>query len=295
MKAMFRILAAVICLFLMASAVSAQEKPKAPESSAARPDDVKSMDSILAALYDVISGPAGKKRDWVRMRSLFVPGAQLIPVVPRKDEPGKFGTVVMSVEDYVKNADPYFDKEAFYEREIARRTENFDHIAQVWSTYESRHDPKDPKPFERGINGIEMMNDNQRWWIVGIFWEGESEGVKIPEKYVLQNQGVLLPPPIYPPLPRQARITGKVEVRYQRDDFGNVTKTEVESGPPMLRDSAESNLAQWRFGPGAPLGAVTYEYSFDKDTGKSMVSLQFTNFKLQTVYPPLVVEPQMSN
>src|ERR1700676_3890566 len=36
----------------------------------AKPDDVKSVESLLAALYDVISGPAGE-RDWNRFRSLF--------------------------------------------------------------------------------------------------------------------------------------------------------------------------------------------------------------------------------
>src|SRR5713226_9565207 len=43
---------------------------------AAKPDDVKSLDSILKAIYDVISGPAGD-RDWNRFRSLFVPEARL--------------------------------------------------------------------------------------------------------------------------------------------------------------------------------------------------------------------------
>src|SRR5207249_6447509 len=41
--------------------------------------DVESIDAIIAATYDVISGPAGKRRDWDRERSLFYPGARLIP------------------------------------------------------------------------------------------------------------------------------------------------------------------------------------------------------------------------
>ena len=61
-----------------------------PATPAANPADVASLDSIIAALYDVISGPAGKKRDWDRMRSLFAPGARMIPTGPR---PTGFGRV----------------------------------------------------------------------------------------------------------------------------------------------------------------------------------------------------------
>jgi hypothetical protein len=52
------------------------------ESSPARradPADVESIDAIVTAAYDGISGPAGKKRDWDRERSLYFPGARLIP------------------------------------------------------------------------------------------------------------------------------------------------------------------------------------------------------------------------
>jgi hypothetical protein len=41
--------------------------------------DVESINAIIAAAYDVISGPAGKKRDWDRERSLFFPGARKGP------------------------------------------------------------------------------------------------------------------------------------------------------------------------------------------------------------------------
>jgi len=61
-------------------ACSQNEKDKPPAAVAAKPDDVKSMDAILAAVYDTISGPAGG-RDWDRLRSLFHADARLIPCV----------------------------------------------------------------------------------------------------------------------------------------------------------------------------------------------------------------------
>ncbi len=67
------------------SPMPAQQSTPAPtpSTSVANPADVGSIDAILSAVYDVISGPAGKKRDWDRMRSLFIPGARLIPTGPR--------------------------------------------------------------------------------------------------------------------------------------------------------------------------------------------------------------------
>jgi hypothetical protein len=151
----------------------------------ANPADVGSIDAIVHAAYDTISGPAGRQRDWNRFRSLFVSGARLAAVVPNHQ--GGFRTVVLSPEDYIQHDDPYFQKNGFFEREVARRTERFAGIAQVFSTYESRHAAADPKPFERGINSFQLMNDGRRWWIVTIFWQGETPESPIPQEFL---QGV---------------------------------------------------------------------------------------------------------
>jgi hypothetical protein len=164
-----------------------KSRPPAPAetqavSPAAKPADVATIDAIIAAVYDVISGPAGKKRDWDRMRSLFIPNARLIPTGPQPG--GGYRSRVLSVEDYVTRSSPFLEKEGFFEREIARTTEQFGQIAQVFSTYESRHTAEDAKPFQRGINSIQLMNDGQRWWIVTILWQGEDEKNPLPEKYL---------------------------------------------------------------------------------------------------------------
>ena len=157
----------------------------AATSPAANPADVSSIDAILHAAYDTISGPAGRQRNWNRFRSLFISGARLVAVVP--NHTGGFRTVVLSPEDYIRHDDPYFQKNGFFEREVARRTERFAGIAQVFSTYESRHAADDPKPFERGINSFQLMNDRMRWWIVTIFWQGETPASPIPQEFL---QGV---------------------------------------------------------------------------------------------------------
>ena len=153
--------------------------------SPADPPDVKSIDGIIAAIYDVISGPAGQKRDWERERSLFIPGARLIPTatVPGKTDVD-LAPLVLDIEGYIARVEPLFEKEGFYEREIARRVEQFGRIAHVWSTYESRHNPNDAEPFMRGINSIQLFNDGNRWWILSIYWQHESSQHPLPEKYL---------------------------------------------------------------------------------------------------------------
>ena len=159
--------------------------------SVANPADVASIDALITAAYDVISGPVGRKRDWNRLRSLFIPGARLIPTTQNAGEinvDGKIAPQLLDIEGYIARVGDYLEKNGFFEREIARRTEQFGHIAHVWSTYESRHRTDDPEPFVRGINSIQLFFDGKRWWIVTIYWQHESTEHLIPEKY-LETKG----------------------------------------------------------------------------------------------------------
>jgi hypothetical protein len=164
---------------LFAIAATAADDPVKPEPKA-RPEDVGTMDAILAALYDVISGPKGQARDWDRMRSLFVAEARLIPCI--KNASGKMATRTLSVEDYIKRAGPSLEKNGFFESEIARKVDKFGHIAQVFSTYEGR-EAKDGPLIARGINSIQLFWDESRWWVVSIFWDVETPESLIPPEY----------------------------------------------------------------------------------------------------------------
>lgn len=148
----------------------------------ADPKDVGSLDSIMKAVYDVISGDKAKARDWDRFRSLFYKDARLIPT-GKNAQTGVVSATVLSPDDYVKRAEPFFAKEGFYENEIARRVETFGSIAHVFSTYESRHAPAE-KPFARGINSFQLFNDGKRWWILTIYWQAETPEVPIPKEYL---------------------------------------------------------------------------------------------------------------
>jgi hypothetical protein len=152
------------------------------EPPAAAPADVSSPDAIIAALYDVISGPAGATRDWNRMRSLFVPDARLIPTGVRPD--GTRAHRIMSVEDYIRTSGPVLERDGFFEIETHRATEQFGNILHAFSTYESRRSPDDAQPFMRGINSIQLFHDGTRWWVVNVLWDSERPDNPIPAKYL---------------------------------------------------------------------------------------------------------------
>lgn len=149
----------------------------------ANPADVNSIDAIMAAVYDVISGDAGVARDWDRFRTLFHPDARLIPTGPSADKT-RFSARVLSPEEYIKRSEPFLVKEGFHEREFARRVEQYGNIAHVFSSYETFKKKTDTKPFMRGINSFQLLNDGKRWWIISIYWQAETPDNPIPKKYL---------------------------------------------------------------------------------------------------------------
>jgi hypothetical protein len=144
--------------------------------------DVSSPEAIVTAVYDVISGPAGQKRNWDRMRTLFVPDARMIPTGKRPT--GELTRRVLSVEEYITNSGPFLEKDGFFEKEIGNKTEQFGNIVHVFSTYESKKALVDEKPFMRGINSFQLWYDGKRWWVITILWQSESKDTPIPEKYI---------------------------------------------------------------------------------------------------------------
>ncbi len=143
--------------------------------------DAVSIDAIIKALYESISGPAGAPRQWERDRALYAPGALLIPMRPpsvAKD--GRGAAEILDVDGYERSRTPFFAANSFYEVEIARREFHFGAMAHVLSVYEGRDAPNG-KILKRGINSIQMFHDGARWWVASIMWDNEREGVTLPE------------------------------------------------------------------------------------------------------------------
>lgn len=186
MRFIFFIFAALFLSITASAQTAEQAKPSpTPTPVAIKPAtaaDVSSPDAILKALYDVISGDAGKPRDWDRFRSLFYKGAHLIPT--GKNRQGTHVARMMTPDEYISGNSSFFEKEGFHERESARKSDRYGNIMQVFSTYEAYKTATDKEPFMRGINSIQLFNDGSRWWIMNVYWQAETPENPLPKEYL---------------------------------------------------------------------------------------------------------------
>jgi len=150
-------------------------------------DKVQSIESLLDTLYDVISGDKGKARNWKLFKYLFHPRAKLIYYGP--DVEGVTRAQYWSPDFYINSIGNKQETElttGFFEKEIYRKIDVFGNIAQVFSTYASFDNKNDKTPHSRGINSIQLLNYDNRWWIINVFWDGlgETSDNPISEKYL---------------------------------------------------------------------------------------------------------------
>jgi hypothetical protein len=182
-------LAALLFAFLVsvAWAQTAQPKDAKPESHvdvptiAPRPEDVSTLDGMVKAYYDVITGPAGQPRQWSRDRTLYIPEIRFVAMGVNKQ--GRPVARIATHQQFVDAGNDYMVKEGFFEQEIHRSTQRFGNVAHIWSTYESRNKADGPI-IARGINSIELFWDGTRWWIASAVWDDERPDNPIPAEYL---------------------------------------------------------------------------------------------------------------
>ena len=140
-------------------------------------DDEAAIGAAVDEMYAMISGPAGP-RDWSRQADCFHPRARQIRTWIGED--GRPAMKMMGLDEYARDAGPFFAANPFYEVEIGRRIDVFGNIAHVWSAYEARTALDDAEPERRGINSIQLFNDPDLGWrIIAMIWENEREGIEI--------------------------------------------------------------------------------------------------------------------
>ncbi|MEE4218152.1 MAG: hypothetical protein V2I48_11115 [Xanthomonadales bacterium] len=144
-----------------------------------RPGDVESPDAIIKALYEALSGPAGK-RNFQRLRSLYFEGARLIPIGHRIHAEGN--THVMSVNEWIDDIAGYFEENAFFIEEIQRHADRFGDMIQVFSTYQAGESP-DAEKKVRGIRAMQLLHREDRWWIVNVMWDNETRQNPLPGEF----------------------------------------------------------------------------------------------------------------
>jgi hypothetical protein len=130
-------------------------------------EDVKSIDAIINAYYDVVSGSSSDP--WNFERDNFIHSKDA--VITRLDENGKAESHALEAEYIPVGLSP---KEDFYEKEIKRMVNQYGNIAQVWSAFEIRTDPK-IESNTRGLNSVQLHFENGRWYIDSWTCEMETE------------------------------------------------------------------------------------------------------------------------
>lgn len=151
----------------------------------ANPADVQSIEAIVSAYYDVISGKAGEPRDWDRFQSLFLSEARFLT---SKAVGKRYVPIVLTPLQFMDSQKKYFERGGYFEHEISKKVDQFGNIAQVFSTYEARHKIDEVKPYSRGINSIQLLNTGTRWWIVTVMWDFERpDDSPIPSQYLNQD------------------------------------------------------------------------------------------------------------
>jgi hypothetical protein len=151
------------------------------QTSPVRASDVATIDGMMKAFYEVVSGPKGQPRDWGRDRTLYTPDLRFISVGERRT--GKLAALILDHQTFAESSQPGLAKSGFFEKEIHRSVQQFGHLAHVFSTYESSQTPNGP-PNARGINSIEMLFDGHRWWITFAEWDEERPGQSLPKEFL---------------------------------------------------------------------------------------------------------------
>jgi hypothetical protein len=138
---------------------------------------VKSTDGITKEILHILSGKKGEERNWDWFKQLFLPEVSFTVVINRKDKETIIRT--LSLEEFIKSSTENSKQSSFHEIEIGKKTEEYNGIAHVFQTYKATAENFE----EEGINSIQLIYKNDRWWVSHIMWTSNRNGVNIPEKY----------------------------------------------------------------------------------------------------------------
>jgi hypothetical protein len=176
----------LVVAFVGATACGAGEpRPKVAEAMPVElhPEDVATIDGIVNAYYDIVSGPAGEERPWARDRALYLnlPTFRFVAV-----DVYASGAVEIAAMDHAQFAEwsrVHLVKEGFFEHETHRITHRVGNLVQVLSTYESRKTPDGPV-IGHGVNSLDLVWDGKRWWIAASVWQDQDPSVPLPPEFL---------------------------------------------------------------------------------------------------------------
>ncbi len=140
--------------------------------------DVSTIEGIITASYEALSGPPGKRRDWARYRSLCDPDVRLVSA-SGDSKTGKTKIIRWNLQKYIHDVDGYLVGTGFEDKKLACVPKLYGNVATVLCGFEGR---EQSKLVERGVAIYQIYNDGSRWWITSVIWDREHPGNPIPSE-----------------------------------------------------------------------------------------------------------------
>jgi hypothetical protein len=162
-------------------------QPVHGQTPSARAEDVGTIEGVMTALYATVTKDPGQNFDWPRLRTLFLPEAIMVPSVAQVRQ----GRAVHTPESFITWIDGSWagiapnspQDQGFFERQVGLTTHTYGDVAIAFSVYEKGY-KKTNQVIGRGINALQLVKRNNRWFIVGIAWDEENTAGPVPAEFL---------------------------------------------------------------------------------------------------------------
>ncbi len=154
----------------------------AQQKSLKQTEAVKSIDAIVNEVLQIVSGEKGKARDWDAYRNLFLPTARFTILNQGDSITTPYDS--FSLDEFIASFQESYRDKNFLEYETGKVVDEYNGLAQVFQSF---HAEDSENLNVRGISSYQLVFYDDRWWIANMVWTLDSNGVKVPEKY-LENK-----------------------------------------------------------------------------------------------------------
>ncbi len=146
--------------------------------------DYGTVDEVIDGLYATVSFGPGEEPDWDHARSFFLPEAVVVFA-----ERGSAPTQVMDLDGWIEDFQVFYRdrdlaEKGFQEGIAGKTITEYGNIAHAFVVFEPRVGPDFGGTTVPGLDSLELVRRDGRWWIAAITTQFSSEGLPIPAELV---------------------------------------------------------------------------------------------------------------
>ena len=151
---------------------------------AASEPDYESIAGLITGLYESVSFDPGETPDWNLVRSFFLPEAVVV-FAARGSRP----TQVMDLDGFIADFVTFYDDadiatRGFWETVAGTEVVLYGNIAHAFVVFEPRRGPERDGPTTPGIDSLELVQHDGRWWVAAITTQFSSQALPIPARFL---------------------------------------------------------------------------------------------------------------